>query len=229
MAELAAEACWIAVAARLAAAAIILFFLLIDSTTSFIDILPVILLPAGGGSNTGKMLKEGPKFKAAAAATALAGVAAEVAELLLLLSLVVVSLVVAFVFKEAAAAAEEFKGGFELVTRCKGKLLGLVVVLAVLLDEGPPEETMTDAATVDCPPPSGREAPDVTLLLSEVAADDDGVDVDFMMTVLVGAAVATLLFTPVTLVTLTAAGVGTVTAGGGGVLDFVSAVCLLLF
>ena len=141
---------------------------------------------------------------------------------------VVVSLVVAFVFKEAAAAAEEFKGGFELVTRCKGKLLGLVVVLAVLLDEGPPEETMTEAATEDCPPSSGREAPDVTLLLSEVAADD-GVEVDFMMTVLVGAAVATLLFTPVTLVTLTAAGVGTATAGGVGVLDFVSAVCLLLF
>ena len=81
-----------------------------------------------------------------------------------------------------------------------------------------PEETTTEAAE-DCPPPSGSgsEAPDVKLVLSEVTNDDDvGAEVDFMITVL--GAVATLLFTPVT---LTAAGVG------GGVLAFESAVCLL--
>ena len=97
--------------------------------------------------------------------------------------------------------------------------MGLVVL-------GCPEETTTEAAE-DCTPPigSGSEAADVTLLLSEVADGDDdvGAEVDFMITVL--GVVATLLFTPVTLVTLTAAaGVGT---AGGGVLAFESAVCLL--
>ena len=98
----------------------------------------------------------------------------------------------------------------------------VLVVLAC-----PTEETVTEAAG----PPlggSGSEAPDVTLLLSEVT-DVIGAEVDFMITVLVGAVTATLLFTPVTLVTLTAGGVGSAVAGGGGVLAFMSAVCLLLF
>ena len=96
--------------------------------------------------------------------------------------------------------------------------MGLVVL-------GCPEEETTTEVTEDCPLPigSGSEAPDVTLLLSEVADGDDdvGAEVDFMITVL--GVVTTLLFTPVTLVTLTA-GVGT---AGGGVLAFESAVCLL--
>ena len=99
--------------------------------------------------------------------------------------------------------------------------MGLVVL-------GCPEEETTTEVAEDCPLPigSGSEAPDVTLLLSEVADGDDddvGAEVDFMITVL--GVVTTLLFTPVTLVTLTAAGVGT--TAGGGVLAFESAVCLL--